>query len=82
MPFTVDLPLPSPNMIQLANKLLGTISDLSFQFRMYGLLEDNLESYGITENTPNKDLILAYFNKQLDITTAIYLAMERARVAV
>lgn len=81
MTYHLDLTIPTSTMIEAGNLLLNNVSELSFNVRMFGLtVEKPLEFW--VQDYPNQDLLIAHHKKQIGITTAIYLAMQRAKVAL
>ena len=69
-------------MRQAGNAIVEALQVHKFNLRLYGLGEAKTIEEWVSPSIPNQDLIVTYLQGKIDIPTAMYLAMERAKVAL
>lgn len=66
-------------MRKAGSAIASALMDAGVAKCMNGLGGSKTWDEWVCEDVPNKDLIVAYLNEEIDSITAIYLAMERAK---
>lgn len=74
--------VPTWEMRQAGNAIVESLQVHRFNLRLYGLGEAKTIEEWVSPSIPNQDLIVTYLQGKIDIPTAMYLAMERAKVAL
>ena len=81
-PTNTTLVIPTWEMRQAGNAIVEALQVHKFNLRLYGLGEAKTIEEWIPTHLQNQDLIVSYLQGKMDIPTAMYLAMRRAKVAL
>lgn len=81
-PTNTTLVIPTWEMRQAGNAIVEALQVHKFNLRLYGLGEAKTIEEWVSTSIPNQDLIVTYLQGKIDIPTAMYLAMQRAEVAL
>lgn len=79
---TTAIVIPTWEMRQAGKDVTEALQVHKFNLRLYGLGEAKTIEEWVSPALPNQDLIVSYLQDKIDIPTAMYLAMERAKVAL
>ena len=67
-------------MVEAGNVMASDLANWSISKALGGLGDSTLYEELSKRDVVNKDLVIAYLDKKIDSVTAMYIAMERARL--